>query len=254
LNSILYIDLPKKIVNVRQKENNIILYAIKDKAHIKSGRLVTAYDEALYGYKPEVHALAEFEDIEFLAFPKGRRKQTKLQHEIHKSYFETKVIRNNLINNNLINSLGNRMIKTHYNFLSHFAHPTMENLEIWQKCSKDLFLIQNIKGYEDEDCRRLVLLYVAKFMQMFMQLVVKHYKRGNPKFKPQKYVSLIEELKDMSKDLWFIGDQPMKFDRRRWEALKATFSDKIKENEKPRDIQYYRNPLQRVEEMRKSRW
>ena len=81
---------------------------------------------------------------------------------------------------------------------------------------------------------------------MFLKLVVRHCGKSSSKFESQKHELVIEELKDMSKEPWFVGDDPMEFDKRRSNAPKASFSSGIKEEDLPKGIEYCHNCIQRL--------
>jgi hypothetical protein len=168
----------------------------------------------------------------------------QLQNNMYHHFVYIKGILKNLTMNNLITKAQLNQINIHYNFLSNYVHPTIANRRMWENLN---FLSTQL---HQDALKELIWLYIAKFMYLYVEVFVSSYKTTSNQSYCHKCEIIMNELRSLSKDLWFLNDDPTQFDIDQSNQRKMYL--RARKHMTPADIIYYENPLERLQKMRSS--
>jgi len=208
----------------------------------ETNELVPYYDIALREYNPDIKHLS---DIQNIVNNLTNDKVILKQKIMYNHYFYINNIFKNLSMNKLVNNFQINIIRIHYNFLSKFVHPSKYGIELWNHVNNrpDPF-----SPYSGGNIKELIILYVTKFMQLYIKIFISGYKGTKNKSAYDKYANVVNELGNLSKDFWFFDNEPTEFDKRYSEQRKDFL--KRRSQKVPEEIIYNENPLIRLNMLR----
>lgn len=208
----------------------------------ETNEVVPYYDIALREYNPDIKHLSNIQNI---VNSITNDKIVLKQNTMYNHYFHINNIFKNLSMNKLVNNFQINIIKIHYNFLSKYVHPTKYGIELWKQVNDrpDRF-----SPYNGENINELIILYVTKFMQLYIKIFISGYKRTENKLAYDKYAKMVNELGDLSKDIWFFDNEPTEFDKRYSEQRKDFL--RRRSERVPTELIYNEDPLIRLNMLR----
>jgi hypothetical protein len=161
----------------------------------KSGESIPNYNFILEEYRPDDAHISDIRTVdEGLVSPETISQVINMQKGIYHNYFYIGNILRNLKMCNLIDDIQQSMIRVHYNFLSKYVHPTIEDIEMRK--------ITNEEGHDSlskiETFEELILLYVAKFLCLYIKAFTMKYKSKSNAEACTKYEKIVGELNNMS--------------------------------------------------------
>lgn len=244
-----------KVICIDPKGDDTISVTIEDEGRYehgdteRKGRLVTRYYFAFDEYDPETRFVATLPSIRegdlYRELTKEKWEQQKIIY--HQYFYVQNMIRNLKLNNLLDEEQADRF-RVHYNFLSMFGHPTKPgNPRRGKKEYSGNYPPEEVeKAYEE-----LILSYVCKLQSLLIKSVTEFFKSINPDAGIKKYEDRAQQLEAELDDFWFIYNDPTDFDIEKSRCLKnevAQMGHKVD----PDIIVYYRNPLKRLIDLRRS--
>jgi len=231
-----------KVVDIdRGKKEDIIrvtledegLYDVEDKE--RKGDVVSRYYFAFEQYDPEAKFVSHLPHVSAEeSYSELSRHQLITQRELYNQYFYIKTLERNLKLNGFLNEEQLDRFIVHYSFLSMYVHPIKPGTP---RVNRQSYMHPYTPAVIERCSNELVLLYVCKFQSMLLQTLIGFFRSVNPQLDTGKYRDQIKELDAVTKDLWFIYDEPTEFDRKRSEKDK---------------VLYYKNPLKRLADIRLS--
>jgi hypothetical protein len=154
-----------------------------------------------------------------------------------------------LLINKLISEDQKKKINVNYNFLSKFVHPGIASIEVWENINRMSTPFSLTNQYSEDIYKELIFLYVSRLMYLYLKIFIVHFKAGTNSADYQKYKLLIEELDELSRDLWFFDNEPTDFDKQQSARMQRYRRNTDKKTQD--DISYYDDPLRRLQNMRK---
>lgn len=213
----------------------------------EKGEIIPMYNFMLEEIRSDSAHLSDLSIITFSKRPSDRLvKEAKRMY--HNYFYAKNIIYRNLSMNYLVNDFQKDVIKIHYNFLSKYVHLNNANLEIYQIANESS--LYSSMEYDEETFSELILLYVTKLMHLYINALVTCYTKTTKVHDTTKYIRIIAELNDSSKDLWFFDNIPLQFDINASDAFKNYL--RSVGSEIPSYTIYDTNPLHRLQNMRKS--
>lgn len=214
----------------------------------KTGPTFPIYSFMLEHYRPSLaHTPIE---IPVGMVPKDiLKEQIEEQKMIYKESFYIKSIFHNLTRNNLIRKEQLDRIKVHYSFLSEYVHASLASLDIWRNINP--YDMSPSREYPEDILKELIFLYVAKFMQLYIAVFVKKYRRNNANVDPHvlKYENLTKRLGELTKEFWFFDNEPTTYDIQHSDSIKRFRKHKQLTENSDKTI-YYDNPAERLRNLR----
>lgn len=212
----------------------------------RSGELIPSYLFILDEYEPKIKHLSKLQSIKegkvFQNFPKLE----KTQDMLYNYFFYINSIMDNLVLNKLVSRTQADRIMVHYNFLSAFAHPSKNGVKLWQSRQR---VIVGINAYDEKIIKDLIILYVAKLMQLYIRTIVYRYRIDWKILSSEKYDKIIEELNTFSKDLWFFDNEPISYDVW-WSDVRKQAAQHRGRKISSTEILYYDDPYERLRKVR----
>jgi hypothetical protein len=177
------------------------------------------------------------------------REQIKEQQMIYNQYFHIENIFRNLKRNNLITKDQLDKIKVHYSFLSEYVHPGLASLDIWRNINP--YDMSPSREYPEDILKEMIFLYVAKLIQLYIDVFIKKYGRNNANIDPRvlKYENITEKLGELTKELWFFDNEPTTYDIQHSDSVKR-FRRRKQLTENSDKTIYYDNPAERLRNLR----
>lgn len=170
------------------------------------------------------------------------------QKAIYDKFFYIENLIKNLLLNDLITEFTKNQILVHYNFLSKFVHPTNESVTMYQHLSN---IVTVPDEYRDDILVDLIILYVSKLMYLYIKTFVYTYRSSYNVLTSSKYDDMINELNHMSKDLWFLDNQPTDEDLRWSKGINHGYYNGIRIKDPETDLFYYTDPIERISRLRR---
>jgi hypothetical protein len=213
----------------------------------ETNEVIPYYEIALEEYDPDIKHLSDIQNIFNKITDKKIADKIVLKQKImYNNYFYINNIFKNLSMNKMVDIFQINVIRIHYNFLSKFVHPSKYGIELWNYLnnrSNDSF-----SPYREENIKELILLYVTKFLQLYIKIFISGYKETKNKSAYDKYDKIVNELGQLSEDFWFFDNEPTEFDKRYSEQQKEFLSKRSKKV--PDELLYNENPLDRLKMLR----
>jgi len=231
-----------KVVRIcKGKEEDIILVTLEDEGIYdvgdkeRKGDIVSRYYFAFEEYDPEIKFVSNLPHVSAGdPYSEISGNQLKMQKGLYSQYFYIKKLERNLELNGFLNKEQRDRFIVHYSFLSMYVHPTKPGTP---RVNSQSYMHPYTPAVIKRCSNELVLLYVCKLQSMLLQTLIGFFRSVNPQLDTGKYRDQIKELDAVTKDLWFIYDEPTEFDRKRSEKDK---------------VLYYKNPLKRLADIRLS--
>lgn len=221
---------------------------VSEEGSNKTGPTFPIYSFMLEHYRPSLaHTPIE---IPVGMVPKDiLKEQIEEQKMIYKESFYIKSIFHNLTRNNLIRKEQLDRIKVHYSFLSEYVHASLASLDIWRNINP--YDMSPSREYPEDILKELIFLYVAKFMQLYIAVFVKKYRRNNANVDPHvlKYENLTKRLGELTKEFWFFDNEPTTYDIQHSDSIKRFRKHKQLTENSDKTI-YYDNPAERLRNLR----
>lgn len=244
-----------KVISINPKGDDTISVTIEDEGlyergdEKRKGQLVTKYYFAFDEYDPETRFVATLPSIrEGDPFRELTKEILGRQKIIYHQYFYIQNIVRNLKLNNLLDEEQTDRFWVHYNFLSMFAHPTKPgNPRRGKKEYPGSYPPEEVEEAYEE----LILSYVCKLQSLLIKSVAEFFKSVNPDADIKKYEDRARQLEAELDDFWFIYNDPTDFDIKKSQYLKNG-ATQMGHKVDPNIIVYYRNPLKRLIDLRRS--
>ena len=197
------------------------------------------YNFILVDYNPDIAHLSNYEILDKMDSPKPEI--IYLQKYISDTFFSFSKILDNLILNHLINDYQKQILSIHYHFFSKYTHLSMSTIDTE-------IHINNKYNYRNQDNKtyyKLILLYVAKFLGMYINFILSKFSSKIRENELVEYKHIYESLKNFSKQLWFYDDEPTHYD------IEVSNNKKyeLQLENKPSDelmTYYYKDPFERM--------
>jgi len=241
-----------KIVNLGKEDEDIILVTIEDEGLYtkedvkKEGPVISRYYFAFDEYDPETRFTSKLPSVSAgNPYPEIADEQWIKQKTIYHQYFYISKLKKNLKLNGLLDNEQADRFEVHYNFLSAFVHPTkMGTSRIGEKTYSHPYTPPVMRFARHE----LILLYICKLQALLIRVLVDFFERVNQKSNFEKYKKKVAHIDAMTKDFWFIYNEPTAFDKSKSEYLKKVAAD-LGHTVDAAVILYYRNPLKRLADL-----
>jgi hypothetical protein len=267
----------KDIISINPKHNDKIIITYEwtgfyeEKDTKEEGYWISRYFFAFEEYSHEIRFLSDLPTIAAGDWMFDVTESIKKEHEkIYHHVFYIDSIIKNLKNNNLINAEQEDRIRVHYSFLSSFTHPTKNIISyfgdpriVYTKGVEEKITIGEngitknyiYSKYEKKIIEEQILLYICKLHMLFISLVIDFFEplSSNSNWS-KKYSIFTRQLEEATRDFWFIFDNPTEFDIYDSEMRKTRLNEKQK-TKIPKDlILYYTNPLERLTNLKISKF
>ena len=254
-------------LNAKNKDKIIITYewtGLYDEKDVKEeGYFISKYFFDFEKYSHEIRFLSELPTIAAGDWMPDVSKSIKKEHEkIYHNVFYINSIIKNLKNNQLINDEQEDRIRVHYNFLSSFTHPTKNIISyfgdpriVFTKGVEEKITIGEngisinyiYSKYDKKIIEEQILLYICKLQMLFISLFLDFFEllSSNSNWS-KKYFIFTKQLDELTRDFWFIFDNPTEFDIHDSE-MQITWLNEEQKSKIPKDlVLYYTNPLERL--------
>src|SRR3989338_1246747 len=204
------------------------LYDSKDPQ--KNGIPIFPYSFKLHEYDPSKHWVLKLTTIkENSYFTDIIKKLQEDNEKIYRDYFRIERIIESLKHSNLIDNEAEDRVKIHYAFLSFFVHPTRLQQTLITPDSKDPILEELILHY----CLKLQALMADEFLKKITSF--------DKKIDYNSLQNKIDESHKLTRELWFIYNEPTEFDKKYTTSYSASFPT----TKTIMDSDYLGNPLNR---------
>lgn len=241
-----------KIVNLGKEGEDIILVTIEDEGLYtkedvkKEGPVISRYYFAFDEYDPETRFTLKLPSVSAgNPYPEIADERWRKQKTLYHQYFYISKLKRNLKLNGFLDDEQADRFEVHYNFLSSFVHPTKMGTTRISDTTYSYPYTPPIMGFAR---RKLILLYVCKLQALLIRTLVDFFEKVNQKSNFEKYKGQVVQIDAMTKDFWFIYNEPIAFDKSRSDSIKNVAAD-LDHTVDAAVILYYRNPLKRLADL-----
>lgn len=248
------------ILEIQPPKNNKIKLVYSGLRN-KDGKIIPKYYFLFKDYNPEIAYLgledSYHEDENFNII---RDKLIKKHKDLKWFFSFQRGIKYHLLLNNLVTEEEYKRAMVHYNFLSMWVHPSINSIQFIQKNVHGMGDFKEIKKY-DFFLTRLALIYIGNIMCLFLNSFLKFSER---QIIEKKIISIrhksdfeksINDFLDLTSYFWFIYNEPHYYYKYKFviKLLGKRPPDEIKKinisNLKASDIEYYKNPINILEDL-----
>lgn len=238
------------IINIAKGKRDDIIEVTHEKKGLfsandpeETGRIIPWYVFAFQEYDPEVRFAATLPIILSGEAPRYRniiKKRQKDQKTLYHRYIYIESILKNLKLNRLVSDEQADRILVHYNFFSSFLHPNKRIIR-----TRESRFAFSFPSNQSEVLSELVLLYLCRLEFLYLSKTIKHFRKYYPKGKYAQYEKQAELLDNVSSELWFFDNDPLKHDiemsnMRKWWLKKSG------KTVKDTSTFYYTDPVERL--------
>lgn len=241
-----------KIVNLGKEDEDIILVTIEDEGLYtkedvkKEGPVISKYYFAFDEYDPETRFTLKLPSVSAgNPYPKIADEQWRKQKILYHQYFYISKLKKNLKLNGFLDDEQVDRFEVHYNLLSSFVHPTKMGTTRIGETTYSYPYTPPVMGIARH---KLVLLYICKLQALLIRTLVDFFEKINQESNFEKYKRQVVQISAMTKDFWFIYNEPTAFDKSKSDYIKKVATD-LGHKVDNTVILYYRNPLKRLADL-----
>ncbi len=189
----------------------------------------------------------------FFADDETEKKWREHHIRLYRRFLTFERIRKALKLNGLLDQKLDARVLVHYGFLSSFVHLTDAGM---RRISGNVIIstVRSLKELEryNPQLSELSLLYIIHLLSMYLRFLLEHCKsRGLDVIGDDEVESRIQILEVKYRHFWFIFNDPIEVDKKRFEAL--NYYREAQGKPKLTEIRYYSDPVERLEQIHGAR-